>query len=88
VVISAPLLGLLVMALWGSYGLWITVVASVPAWVWLLLAIGGGRLMGWRRAGESSGICCESNQTQWVILVAPLRKIPWSVRLGLSLQAC
>jgi hypothetical protein len=40
--ISAPLLGLLVMALWGSYGLWITVVASVPAWVWLLLAIGGG----------------------------------------------
>ena len=41
-VISATLLGILAVAFWASYGLWIRVVASVPAWVWLLLAIGGG----------------------------------------------
>jgi hypothetical protein len=40
--ISAALLGILAIAFWASYGLWIRVVASVPAWVWLLLAIGGG----------------------------------------------
>jgi len=41
-VISAALLAILAIAFWASYGLWISVVASVPAWVWLLLAIGGG----------------------------------------------
>ena len=41
-VISAALLAILAIAFWASYGLWIRVVASVPAWVWLLLAIGGG----------------------------------------------
>jgi hypothetical protein len=41
-VISVTLLGILAIAVWASYGLWIRVVASVPAWVWLLLAIGGG----------------------------------------------
>ena len=41
-VISAALLAILAIAAWASYGLWIRVVASVPAWVWLLLAIGGG----------------------------------------------
>jgi hypothetical protein len=40
-VISATLLAILAIALWASYGLWIRVVASVPGWVWLLLAIGG-----------------------------------------------
>jgi hypothetical protein len=40
--ISAALLAILAIAAWASYGLWIRVVASVPAWVWLLLAIGGG----------------------------------------------
>jgi hypothetical protein len=40
--ISAALLGILAIAFWASYGLWIRVVANVPAWVWLLLAIGGG----------------------------------------------
>ena len=41
-VISAALLAILAIAAWASYGLSIRVVASVPAWVWLLLAIGGG----------------------------------------------
>jgi len=40
--ISAALLAILAIAVWASYGLWIRVVASVPAWVWLLLAFGGG----------------------------------------------
>jgi hypothetical protein len=39
--ITAIFLGLLVAALWVSYVLWTMVVASVPAFVWLLLAIGG-----------------------------------------------
>jgi hypothetical protein len=50
--VTATLLGLLVATLWVSYGLWTMVVASVPAFVWLLLAIGsvlcivlGGGLM-------------------------------------------
>jgi hypothetical protein len=38
---TATLLGLLVFTLWVSYGLWTMVVATVPAFVWLLLAIGG-----------------------------------------------
>ena len=41
-VISAALVAILAIAVWASYGLWIRVVANVPAWVWLLLAIGGG----------------------------------------------
>jgi hypothetical protein len=41
-VISAALVAILAIAVWASYGLWIRVVASVPGWVWLLLAIGGG----------------------------------------------
>jgi hypothetical protein len=40
-VISAALLAILAIAAWASYGLWMRVVASVPAWVWLLLAVGG-----------------------------------------------
>jgi hypothetical protein len=50
--VTAMLLGLVVAALWVSYDLWNMVVASVPSFVWLLLAIGsvlcivlGGGLM-------------------------------------------
>ena len=39
--ITAIFLALLVAALWVCYVLWTMVVASVPAYVWLLLAIGG-----------------------------------------------
>jgi hypothetical protein len=39
--VTAMLAGLVVAALWVSYDLWGMVVASVPAFVWLLLAIGG-----------------------------------------------
>jgi hypothetical protein len=39
--VTAMLLGFVVAALWVCYDLWTAVVATVPAYVWLLLAIGG-----------------------------------------------
>src|SRR5260370_29155766 len=39
--VAAMLLGLVVAALWVCYDLWAAVVATVPAYVWVLLAIGG-----------------------------------------------
>ena len=39
--VTAMLLGLVIATIWVSYDLWIMVVATVPAFVWLLLAIGG-----------------------------------------------
>ena len=39
--VTAMLLGLVVATLWVCYDLWIAVVATVPAYVWVLLAIGG-----------------------------------------------
>jgi hypothetical protein len=36
------MLGLLALALWDGYEQWISVVGSVPAWGWLMTALGGG----------------------------------------------
>ena len=36
------MLGLLALALWDGYEQWISVVGDVPAWGWLMTALGGG----------------------------------------------
>jgi hypothetical protein len=36
------MLGLLALAFWDGYEQWISVVGDVPAWGWLMTALGGG----------------------------------------------
>ena len=40
-ILIATLLGLFAAALWGGYEQWIHVVVSVPAWGWVIMALGG-----------------------------------------------
>ena len=41
-IVIATLLGLFAAALWGGYEQWIHVVVSIPAWGWVIMALGGG----------------------------------------------